>query len=131
MLDKEKVRLMTKLAFYEETLGKEDFKVDEYYRNDYVGFHIICSIMWTTIGYACVVGLAALAGMDWILNNISRSVIIMMIVAVVVGYLVVLVIYSMISRYIFKRKHNRARQRVKVFNHNLNILLKLYEKEKR
>ena len=36
MLDKEKVKLMTTLAFYEQNEGKEDFKINEYYRKDYV-----------------------------------------------------------------------------------------------
>ena len=31
MLDEQKIKLMTKLAFYEETQGKEDFKISEYY----------------------------------------------------------------------------------------------------
>lgn len=32
MLDERKVKLMTKLALYEETYGKEDFKISSYYR---------------------------------------------------------------------------------------------------
>ena len=35
MLDERKVKLMTKLALYEETYGKEDFKISSYYRKDY------------------------------------------------------------------------------------------------
>lgn len=131
MLDKEKVRLMTKLAFYERTQGKEDFITDEYYRKDYVGFHMICSILWTTIGYACVVGITLLAGMDWILANISKSLIITIGAAIVAGYFVTVVIYALISKKLFDRKHKGARQRVKIFNHNLDILLRTYEKEKR
>ena len=43
MLDEKRVKLMTKLALYEETQGKDDFKVSEYYRKDYVGMHMICT----------------------------------------------------------------------------------------
>ena len=39
MIDEQKVKLMTKLALYEHTQGKEDFKVSEYYRKDYVAAH--------------------------------------------------------------------------------------------
>ena len=55
MLDKRKVEVMTRLAFYEQTEGKEDFKVSEYYRRDYSSLHTICSILWVTIGYLCLV----------------------------------------------------------------------------
>lgn len=61
MLDEKRVKLMTKLALYEETQGKDDFKVSEYYRKDYVGMHMICTFLWVTIGYVCLAGLLALA----------------------------------------------------------------------
>ena len=35
MLDERKVKLMTQLALYDQTQGKEDFKISEYYRKDY------------------------------------------------------------------------------------------------
>ena len=50
MLDEKKVKLMTRLAFYEQTQGKEDFKVSAYYRKDYASLHTICSIIWVTVG---------------------------------------------------------------------------------
>jgi len=131
MLDKEKVSLMTKLAFYEQTQGKEDFKIDEYYRKDYVGFHMICSMLWITIGYICLAGIVAFAAMDWIIVNMSKNLIIMLGITAVVVYLIVIVVYAFISNYIFDYKHKGARQRVKVFHHNLIKLLKMYEKEKR
>ena len=68
MLDEKKVKLMTRLAFYEQTQGKEDFKVSAYYRKDYASMHGICSFLWVTFGYACVVGLAMLAGMEQLLS---------------------------------------------------------------
>ena len=41
MLDERKVKLMTQLALYDQTQGKEDFKISEYYRKDYAGVHIL------------------------------------------------------------------------------------------
>ena len=40
MLDERKVKLMIKLALYEETHGKEDFKISSYYRKDYASLHL-------------------------------------------------------------------------------------------
>ena len=34
MLNEERVKMMIKLASYEEGQGKEDFKVNSYYRKD-------------------------------------------------------------------------------------------------
>ena len=41
MLDERKVKLMTKLALYEETHGKEDFKISSYYRKDLPAWRIL------------------------------------------------------------------------------------------
>ena len=35
MLDERKVKLMTRMALYEEQQGREDLKVSAYYRKDY------------------------------------------------------------------------------------------------
>ena len=131
MLDRRKVELMTRLAFYEQTDGKEDFKVSEYYRKDYTSMHIICSILWTTIGYACIVGVAVLLGIEKILGNMSNTFIMMLGGIVILGYLSLTIAYAIITGYIYNEKHKDARQRVKKYNHDLTRLLRLYEKEKK
>lgn len=130
MLDNEKVKLMTELAFYEQNQGKEDFKINEYYRNDYTGFHTICSIIWVTIGYIGIVGLGMLAALEFLLLNLSKTLIIRMVFGIVGGYFAVLIVYTLISQYIFRKKHKEAKQRMKLFNYSLTELLKMYEKEK-
>lgn len=130
MLDKEKVELMTRLAFYEQNEGKEDFKINEYYRKDYTGYYTLWSILWVTVGYVVAAGLVAVAGLDYIMDHMSKSLLIKMAIAVVIGYLIVVVIYTVISHRIYNRKHRKARQRMRTFNYDLIRLLKLYDKEK-
>ena len=55
MLDERKVKLMTKLALYEETHGKEDFKISSYYRKDYASLHVIYAFC-KCIGWICMSG---------------------------------------------------------------------------
>ena len=131
MLDEQKIKLMTKLAFYEETQGKEDFKISEYYRKDYAALHILCSILWVTAGYVCLGALIVLAGLDSLMNSMSTGLIIIMGLLAIVGYFVLVIVYAVVSSHVFNRKHRQARQRVKKYNHNLTRLLKMYEKEKR
>ena len=131
MLDEKKVKLMTRLAFYEQTQGKEDFKVSAYYRKDYASLHTICSIIWVTVGYICAVGLIFLAGMDNFLSSMSFGMMFLMLGILVLVYLFLLILYGVIASHIFNKKHRESRQRVKKYNHDLTILLKLYEREKR
>ena len=131
MLDEKKVKLMTRLAFYEQKQGKEDFKVSAYYRKDYASLHTICSIIWVTVGYICAVGLIFLAGMDNFLSSMSFGMMFLMLGILVLVYLFLLILYGVIASHIFNKKHRESRQRVKKYNHDLTRLLKLYEREKR
>ena len=117
MLDERKVKLMTRLALYEETEGKEDFKISA---------HMLCAFIWVTIGYICVVAMAVLAGLDSLLGHMSMAVMVLMGGMAVVGWLAVVIIYLMIASHIYNKKHKNSRQRVKKYNHDLTRLLKMY-----
>ena len=130
MLDREKVELMTKLAFYEQNEGKEDLKINEYYRKDYTGYHTLCSILWVTVGYVAAVGLAVVAGLDFVVDNMSKGLLMKMVIAVAIGYFIVVVVYTVILRRTYNRRHRKARQRMRTFNYNLIKLLKMYDKER-
>ena len=129
MIDERKVKLMTKLALYEQTQGKEDFKISEYYRKDYAGMHMFSSIIWVTIGYIGVAALVVLAGFESLLESMSNSVLVMIFLIFVVGYIGTVVIFSIISSHIYSQKHKEARMRVKKYNHDLTRLLRWYERE--
>ena len=129
MLDERKVRLMTKLALYEQTQGKEDFKISEYYRKDYAGMHIFTSILWVTVGYVCAAMLIVLAGLEALMDSMSNSLFVMLLLIFIVGYIGIVVIFAVISSHIYNQKHKEARMRVKKYNHDLTRLLKWYEKE--
>ena len=131
MLDEKRVKLMTKLALYEETQGNDDFKVSGYYRKDYVGMHMICTFLWVTIGYVCLAGLLVLAGMDAIISKMSVGFLITLMFLSFAGYFVLLILFLSLTSRIYNKKHQHARNRVKMYNHDLIKLLKMYEKEKR
>ncbi len=131
MLDQRKIELMTRLAFYEQTDGKKDFKISEYYRRDYTSLHTICSILWVTVGYMCIVGILILVVLDDLLENLSNGVILMLGGMIVLGYISLVIVYAIITNHIYDEKHRDARQRVKKYNHNLTRLLRIYEKENR
>ena len=131
MLDQRKIKIMTRLALYEETQGKEDFKVSEYYRKDYASMHMIFSVLWITAGFVCLGILIAVAVMDMILSELSTGLVVTLGAGAVLIYLMTVIAYLGITSHIYNEKHKQARQRVKRYNHGLTKLLKTYEKEKR
>ena len=87
MLDERKVKLMTKMALYEQKEGKEDFKVSAYYRKDYASVHTIYSILWMTVGYILLIVLIGFAAMDSLTANMTLSVIVLLTGSIIIGYL--------------------------------------------
>jgi len=50
---------------------------------------------------------------------------------VIIGYLVLVIFYGIVASHFYGTKHEKARKRVKQFNHDLTRLNRMYEREKR
>ncbi|WP_337606514.1 hypothetical protein [Claveliimonas sp.] len=129
MLDKRKVRLMTKLALYEQKEGREDMKISAYYKKDYISMKTVATILWTTVGYGCVILLIGLAAMNSLLENLTLTTMLVLAAVAVVAYVAALIVTILVTRKISSGKHRDARMRMKRYNHGLIRLLKIYEKE--
>lgn len=131
MLNENKVKVMTKMAMYEEGQGGEDIKINSYYKRDYVSFKTLISIIWMTIGYILVVALGAGIFIDEILEHLTVNFLVMLAIGIVGMYLALLLLYTIGASQYYKKKYLDARHRLKKFNHNLTRLNRMYEKERR
>ena len=109
MLDRSKVKLMTKLALYEQTQGKEDFKISSYYRKDYASLHVIYAFLSVSVGYVCLVGVLLLAGVENIMGNLSNGLIIFLFLIILAGYVGVVIVYCGIASHIYNEKHKKEK----------------------
>ena len=126
MLNESKVKLMTRMAMYESKQGEEDFKISSYYKKDYRSFHTIATIIWVTVGYAVAVGIGVIAFLDELMKNLNMQFLVMLAAAVVL-----VIFYGIVASHFYGTKHEKARKRVKQFNHDLTRLNRMYEREKR
>ena len=139
MLDKKRIRLMVRMASYEKTNAKQDQKISSYYKKDYLNINemvffslnTLITILWITIGYAIIVGLAAVCGMDILFENLTIVRMLILVGLVIVGYIIVLVIYGVCASSYYKSKHNRAKQRVKRYYRDMSKLENYGKKERR
>lgn len=129
MLDKRKIRLMTRMALYEQGEGAEDMKISAYYKKDYVSMKMIATFIWTTIGYACAMLLILAWGMTGWMEELNFGLLLMLAGVVILGYLALLIITLLVTSRVCGRKHRDARMRMKRYNHGLLQLMKMYEKE--
>lgn len=131
MLDKKKIRLMTKMAIYEKNYGKEDIKISGYYKKDYSSLNTWITLIWISAGYLLAAALIVLCGADAILENLT-FVKLLVIIAVAAGvYFALLIIYGVGSGKFFRKKHAQSKQRVKKYYRDMARLEKIYKKEYR
>ena len=57
MLSQERIKLMTKMAAYEENEGKKYMSIGSYFRSDYMGMQVIRSVISGTLAFFLLAGL--------------------------------------------------------------------------
>ena len=129
MLDERRVRRMTKLASYEAKEGKEDIKISAFFRKDYISLNVISTLLWVTVGYLLAAVLVVLACLENLMESFAIAKLIGLGAIILIVYVVMMVLYNAMARKYYRRRHEEARERVKVYCHDLMMLEKLYEKE--
>lgn len=129
MLNEERIKHMTKLAFYETKGGSDDMKVSFYFKKDYIGFNTFWSALWMTIAYIALVVIVGVTFMSGLLETLSSKQLMALILSFLGIYFILLIAYVRYAKQIYKRKHARAYHRVKKFKEELEQLEKMYEKE--
>ena len=97
MVNEEKVKIMNRLAMYEHGEGRKYLPVSRYYRSDYIGLALIRNFFLVTIGY--ILGLAGVAAYfsEYLMDNVNKINLVEVGIYIIVGYLIVLVVYSILT----------------------------------
>mgnify|MGYP004474323547 FL=1 len=130
MLNENRIRLMFRMASYEEKQGQEDLKISTYYRKDYTSMKTLATILWLTFGYVLLILLLVVGFMDILMKNITLTKIFVMGAGVVIGYIVLLILYGFCSSQFYRKKYNRAKKRMRRYYRDLGRLEKFGKKEK-
>lgn len=131
MVDKKKVRLMTRTAIYEKKYGEEDLKITGYYQKDYTSLNTWITLIWVTVGFFLLVALAFLAGGENLLEGITIAKLMILVAIVLASYLSLLIVYGIGAGTFYRKKHIRAKQRVKRYMRNLSRLEKMNLKKEK
>ncbi len=131
MVNEKKVRAMTELAMYENGVGKKHLMISKYYRTDYVGQALIRTFFLVTIGYALLMALVAVYFSEYLMNNIHKMDLRVLINSVVAGYLIVMVVYVLLTLLVYNVRYFRAKKNVVKYYKRLTELSKLYQREEK
>ena len=131
MLNEEKVKAMSRLAIYENGVGKKHLQISKYFRTDYVGQALIRTFFLVTIGYFLILALLAAYFSEYLMNNIHKMDLRVLAISLIVGYVVLLVVYILVTIIVYNVRYFRAKKHVKKYYEQLTKLEKMYQKEER
>lgn len=129
MVNEDKVKLMTKLATYEKKEGKENLPVMQYYREDYIVYHVMKTAISATIAYVLLVVAVCVARSQYLLENVHKMTIEQIGGRVFIGYIVMLAVYITAGLIFYIRKYENARESVKRYLHWLKQLNSFYKEQ--
>ena len=131
MIDKRKVRLMSRAAIYEKRYGEEDIRITGYYQKDYSSLNTWVTLIWVTAGFLLTAGLLFLAGGEQLLEGITLVKLLLLAAVILAVYLALLIIYGIGAGSFYKKKHIRAKQRMKKYMRDLSRLEKMNRKKEK
>ena len=127
MLNRERVILMTKMASYEAGEGKRNMAIAKYFRSDYVAIQLFKAIISATLSYFLILGLYIYYNFEVFMENIYELDVATIVGSFVRNYVILLVVYLLISYGVCSIKYIMARKKLKRYYSNLKKLKKLYE----
>ena len=127
MLNEDKIKLMTGIAMFEKREGKKIFSVNRYFKGDYVSSNMIRSFFSYTFCYLLGVLLWVLYHVENLLNSLDIGYLIQIGTKIGILYLAGLILYEMITFYVYRKRYEYARRGMKVYVAKLKRLEKRYE----
>ena len=131
MINEEKVKIMTKIAMYEQGSGRKYLPISRYYRSDYIGLALIKNFFLVTIGYILVIAAVSVYFGEYLLENIHKMNLMTAGAYIIIGYIVVLAAYSVVTYIQYSVRYYRAKKSVKQYYGALTELSRIYTREEK
>lgn len=129
MLNNRKIRLMTRLAWYEKKEGKEDIKLSTYYKTDYVRLNILKTVLAVTFGYLLVLAMIVLYQSEYLIANAVNLDYKQIGMKVLGGYLVLMILYVVGAAIGYSFYYDKSRKKLSKYFRMLRRLRMIYQEE--
>lgn len=131
MLSEERIRLMTKMASYEEGKGKEYMPIKQYYRKDYVTLGMIKTLITSTMAFGILFLCWILYEMENITELLANRDLTEFGMSILMIYLIFAVCYQVIALIVYNWRYTKASASMKEYHSVMKKVAKLQEKEER
>ena len=127
MLSQERIKLMTKMAAYEENEGKKYMSIGSYFRSDYMGMQVIRSVISGTLAFFLLAGLYVYYHFETMMQDIYKMDLLLLGRRVLFVFIAA---YSVITYVIYSFRYSRAKRSLKHYYYHLKQLAAIYDIEK-
>ncbi len=129
MLSEKKIKLMIRLADYEQVQGKIDLERTKYFKLDYIRYQILKTLVCVTGAVFLVVVLIGMYYMEFIITNALELDYAGMTKYFLVIYILLLCLFSFVTVSVSSIRYEASKNRVKQYYSTLQDLLAYYEEE--
>lgn len=126
MVNEERVKLMTRMAAYEEGDHKKNKNIVCFFRSDYISLQLLKAFIAKSIAFAILFGLYVLYDFEIFMKEIYQMDLFGFIRSVLIIYVIYILIFAVITYVVSLYRYNRALQNTKLYYLNLKKLSKLY-----
>lgn len=131
MLNEEKIKLMTKLAAYEQGEGKRELPMSRYFKSDYVGLNMIKTFIASTFAYILLLAVWIVYEMENVIENAATFDYVSAGYKIVILYVIFVVTYQVIARVVYGYKFKKARESLREYHAGLKKLESMILQEDR
>ena len=122
MVNEEKVRLMTKLAVFEENKGKKTIPIGDYYRSDFLSKNLLLGFIAGTIAYFLLFAIWALYQGEKLVQRLLALDFGHIIFLVIVFYGIFMVLYLTVCYLVGDYRYRRSVKSLKSYKKALKRL---------
>lgn len=126
MINEERIVLMTKLASYEKSEGKQSMSVGKYFRGDYISLHLLKTVINGTLAYLLCFGVYLLYYFEDIMANLYNMDFALFARNIIYYYVIFIVAYGLVTYIFFTFRFIKAKKSIKRYYHNLKKLNAMY-----
>lgn len=129
MLNKERIRIMTRLAAYEQEEGKEYIPMSQYYRSDYVGLQMLKAFICSTIAFGILLVLYIFYCMEDLQEMLYDMNLESYIFRIVLAYAAFVIFYQVLAWVMYNIRYKKGQKKQKAYYSRLKKVEKLHERE--
>lgn len=129
MLNEERVILMTHMASYESGEGKQNVKIGNYFRSDYIALQVLKAVISATIAFAVVFALYIFYDFELFMQNLYEIDLISFAKNVLTYYGFTVVGYGILTYILSTYRYAKAKNNLKHYYQNLKKLSSMYNQQ--